>query len=461
MKTYRLNYILVLLLCCTAGVFAQTKKLSKTYKTNNDVTLSINAKHTNVVIENWDRNEVAIEAYLNSDLKDKEEMKALLESWKLETTGNSNRVSITSGGGMTWNADMDLSSLEGPLSKLPEIINPLMENLGPLLENIAQNPLPPEFHENMGELKFDYEAYQEEGDAYLEKFEKNIDEKFGEDFEKAMEKWAKNFEKNNEKWEKNLEKQMEGWGAQFEADMEKWGEDFGKSMEKWAENFEKQVEAEYGDSKSNVIIINEKNGASAKKTIKVKVPSNAKYKLNVRHGGVKFTGNTRNLDASLSHSSLTADRVSGKNTVVKASYSPVKVKNWEYGVLDAAYVKNCNLEKVVSIKLNSTSSDVVIKELVETGLLSGNFGKLEVGQLSPGFNNLDVHLENSDLILSLPDSAFNFSYNGTQSKIKYPKSLSLKSSKSYDNETLNGFNRSKGGSGNVSINASFSEVLVN
>ncbi|MFD1095207.1 hypothetical protein [Salegentibacter chungangensis] len=461
MKTYRLNYILVLLLCCTAGVFAQTKKLSKTYKTNNEVTLSIDAKHTNVIIENWDRNEVAIEAYLNSGSKDKEEVKALLDNWKLETTGNPNRVSITSGGGMTWNANMDLSSLEGPLSKLPEIINPLMENLGPLLENIAQNPLPPEFHENMKELKFDYEAYQEEGDKYLERYEKNIDKKFGKDFEKAMEKWAEKFEEDSEKWEKNMESQMAGWEAKFEADMEKWGEDFGKSMEKWAESFEKQMEAEYGDEKNNVIIINEKGGASAKKTIKVKVPSNTSYKLNVRHGGVKFTGKASNLDASLSHSSLTADRVGGKKTVVKASYSPVRVKHWDYGVLDAAYVKTCNLDRVISIKLNSTSSDVVIKELVETGFLSGNFGKLEVQQLSPGFDNLDVNLENSDLILSLPNAAFNFSYNGTQSKIKYPKSLSLKSSKSYDNETLNGFNKSKGGNGNVSINASFSEVLVN
>jgi hypothetical protein len=104
---------------------------------------------------------------------------------------------------------------------------------------------------------------------------------------------------------------------------------------------------------------------------------------------------------------------------------------------------------------------VIVKEIAETGILTGSFGDLNIVKLAPEFKNLRITLENSDLELSLPDTAFNFSYDGTQSDIDYPKSMELKSTKTYDNIILNGYNKSRNGSGTVSIKASFSDVLVN
>ena len=458
MKTIRFKYLMILLVCCTTAAFAQIKKLEKTYKTNADVSLNIDARHTNVVVEHWDRNEVQIEAFLEADQVDKEKTKQLLESWKLETTGNAGRVTITSGGGggMTM-PNMDMAALNEPLAKLPEIVDPVMEMVGPLLESISKNPLPPEFFEKMGDLNFDHEAYRKEGDAYMKRWEKKVEKNFGKDFERTMEEWAANFEKDTVLWKKDMEMKMERWGEEFGKSMEVWGEQFGKEMEQWASQFEKEMEAQESKMEQHFVI---SESAKAKRTIHVKMPKNGQMELNIRHGEVKLGGRSTNLKAELSHSRLSANTISGNQTSVKASYTPVKVNRWDYGVLQTTYVKNCDIETARSVKISSNSSDVRIGEILETGIISGTFGKLRINKLAPGFSTLDITLENSDLTLDLPDAALDFSYNGSQSKIQHPTSIKGNPVKSYDSEIINGYHKSKNGNGTVSIKAKFSDVVL-
>lgn len=470
MKIIRLNIILVFAFITVTG-FAQTKTIDKTFKTSNNVSLHINSSHTNIEVDYWDRNEVKVEGIMENQGVDEETRQKMKNEWTPEIKASAGKIEITShAGGMT-NFEMpDLSGLEQPLSQLPEMLGPLMNDfVGPLLENISKNPLPPEFSEKMGNLKFDYEAYRRDGDEYLEKFEKEVEGNFDEDFEKSMEEWAlnmekdsamwKNFEMEMEEWGESFGKNMEAWGENFGKEMEVWGESFGKDMEKWAEQFEAEMEAEGGHPK-NIGVFRNKDGG-AKKTLKLTVPKNASFDLRVRHGEIMLNGKTTNLKADLSHGNFSAANISGKDTRVKISYSPVTIENWDYGVLDARHVKDFSIEKARSIKLNSQSSDIVFQEITETGILSGSFGKLKIGKLQPGFKMLDVSLENSDMELSLPNSAYSFSYNGTRSKIKTPDVLNLKSSSSYDNESLTGYRGSKEANSTVNIKASFSDILVN
>lgn len=166
MKTIRLNYAFVFLLFIAAGAVAQTKKLSKTYQTPGDVKIEIDSRHTNVIIENWDRNEVQIEAILDGDTGNKENTQKILEAWDLSTSSSNGVVKIKSGGNLNMNAmdmnfNFDMAGLEKPLAQLPAIMEPLMNNLvGPILENISANPLPPELSENLKSIKFDYDAYK-------------------------------------------------------------------------------------------------------------------------------------------------------------------------------------------------------------------------------------------------------------------------------------------------------------
>lgn len=467
MKIFRLNYMIVWLLCCTTAI-AQTKKLDKNFKTNSNVTVSVDATHTNIVVEHWDRNEVQVEALLDAQKADEQEINKALKNWKLDLTGSAGEVTIRSTGGMEMMKNIDMSSIQEPLSKLPEMMAPLQEMMGPLLENIAGNPLPPQFYESMGELNFDYEAYRKDGDKYLEKWEKKVEKNFGKDFKRSMEEWARNFEKDSALWKSRVvkiekmgekfEKDMEAWGEKFGKSMEVWGEQFGKEMETWAKNVEKEVESEYGDSGSKIIVINK--GSKAQKTIKIKIPREGQLKLNVRHGDVKLSGNVKNLEGNITHSKLSANRLSGDRTDLKVAYSPVHIKQWDYGMLKASYVQDFEIGKAESIKLTSNSSDVTIKELMKEGIFRGTFGELVIDKVGDDFNSLDIVLENSDLKLDLPNVPFNFNFSGNKSQVNYPGDLSVKSTKSYDTQKLTGYNRNKNANASISISASFSDVVL-
>lgn len=458
MKIFRHNLVILWLLCFASAV-GQTKKLDKTFKTSSNVTLNVDATHTNVVIEQWDRNEVQVEAFLDMPKASQGELNRALKDWNLDLKGTAGEVNVRSTGGVVGYKNIDMAALNEPLSKLPEMMAPLQEMIGPLLESISGNPLPPQFYESMGEVNFDYEAYRKEGDKYLEEFEKKMEKNFGKDFEKSMEEWAANFEKSQEKMSKKLEKDMEAWGEEFGKSMEAWGEQFGKDMEAWAANLEKEVEEKYGDSEGKVIIINNRSSKS-QKTLKIKMPKNGEVKLNVRHGDVKLNGHAKNVKGEISHGKLSANVISGEKTDLKVAYTPVSIKQWDHGMLNASYVQDLKIEKVRSIKLTSNSSEVNVGEVAKNGIFRGTFGELVIGKVENDFENLDIVLENSDLKLDLPDVAYNFTYSGNKSEVKYPGDLSVKSSKAYDNQKLNGFNKNKNANASISISASFSDVLL-
>uniref|UniRef100_UPI0030DA2C1F hypothetical protein n=1 Tax=Zunongwangia profunda TaxID=398743 RepID=UPI0030DA2C1F len=413
MKMHKLNYILLFLLGCTFSASAQDM-MQRSYDVNKDVVIEIDAKNTNIIIESWDKNTVTIEAFINDGVP-KNKATKMMDTWKLSTSGSKNKVQVSSKSDMNVNWDVDINGpeLNNALAQLPEIMGPIMDNLvTPLLQNISEHPLPPDLFENMGDLNFDYEAYRKEGDAYLERYEKQVDKKFGKDFERKMEKWAANFEKNAEVNSEEFEKSMEEWGNSFGASMEKWGESFGEKMEAWGKNFEKKmaVKEKTGQNVPNIVMLNRNSdGSQAQKTIKINAPRNAKIKLNVRYGKIALD-HADNLIAELAHANFKANKITGKDTHVKVSYTPVSIENWDYGVLNASYLPSCAINTARSIKLISNSSDVSINRLSETGILSGTFGNLAIKNVGDSFKNLDISLENSDLKLKLPQSAFKFNY---------------------------------------------------
>jgi len=466
MKIIKHNVILLLLLIVATGSKAQTNKLKESFKTSEQVTVELDSRYTNIEVETWDKEEVFVEAFLKGKPSGDRTRKEILTNWQLKTSKKGDRLLIKSYGaentGSSLKLDLDLSGLEEPLSMIPEMLQPLMNELvGPLLANIAENPLPEGFTEDMKDMKFDYQEYKKDGDKYLEKWESRMDKKFGKEYEEKMENWAAQVEKNSEQWEKQYEKKMEAWGEDFEKDMEAWGEQFGKRMEAWGENFGKRMEANFNGKSVQNFASGSSSSSKIQKVIKIKLPKEATLNLNVRYGEVVINNTLKNLNADLSHSSFKAAKLTGKDTKVKAAYSPVKVDYWDYGVLSTDFVKNCHIDKAVSIKLQSNSSDVVITELVKTGILSGSFGKLDIKNLGTGFQDLNINLENSDLELQVPQTAFNFNFNGMQSTIKHPSGLKVKSSRSYDNEMLSGYYKSKDGQGNITIKANYSDVLIN
>lgn len=469
LKLYkRRTAVLLLLLLGTVG-YSQQKKV-ESFNVADDVEVTVNTSYTNIIFETWNKNKVEVEAYIEGEKLSEKEKQDAMKNWDLDISGNSKNVSINSNAGNQSFAMGDLPEMD--------FIGPMLENMiMPMIQNIQVPPLPPDLLENLGNIQFDYDAYQKDEKGYMKKFEAQMDKKFGKDFQEKMEDWGKNFEHsfNDEKADSIGEvygKKMEAWGEAYGKRMEAWGEEYGKKMEAWASEIEKNYESEGNNYSKTVtkspngtsIVIQGNrstnvNNGKAKKTIIIRLPKNAKTNVNIRHGNLKMA-DANNLKAILDYTPFKANSIDGGQTLISASYAPVVINTWKQGVLNVKYVDNCAIETVQNINLQANSSDVRIGNITNQAFLSGSFGDLEINRVSDGFETLDIRLENTDAKVKVPVGAFSFYFNGRKSTLKYPKSLQLKESKNADRVLVKGFNQNNSSNKTITINSTFSNVSL-
>ena len=443
------------------------QKLDEKFNVQEDVVINLNTSHTNVVFESWSKDVVAVEAFIEGDDLTKEQLDHIHNNWQVTATGNSNDISITSNTQRIVRTPNAVTvNLQGNLQEL-QMLGPMITGLlEPLLQNIAQNPIPKKMQENIGGLHFDYAAYQNDSEKYMKKWEANLKEKFGDDFEVAMQAWGARMEKDAARMGQNLEAQMQSWTQQFERDMQQWGQQFERQMDTWAS--QNVVAANTGNGAHNkapyIYEVKDpnrtKSKSKARKMLKVRIPKNAQLKLNIRHGEVTLADYATNLRASLSHTKLAANTIDGKATKIKASYSPVSVKNWNKGILIVDYVKNCRIENAKDIRLKTNSSNVYIQNLNANGLISGNFGSITIANMNSDFSSLNLNLQNSDLKLILPKAGFNFTYLGARNLIQLPKTLEVQRMRNFGTESITGFHKTRNTDKAITINAEYSDLQL-
>ncbi|MEZ4780877.1 MAG: hypothetical protein R2816_04650 [Flavobacteriaceae bacterium] len=494
------KFITLTLACmCMFSLSAQQKldKLSKTVNANKDVTLNLNTTHSNIEISTWDSNKIQVDAFVESNELSKEDLKKVLDSWDVEVEGSGANVTIESHGGFggNYNFNFDFSGLEilKDLNlNIPEIPEmdfemPEIPEMNIKVPEMPELPELPELPDGVHNVRFDVEKYKKEGEPYLEKWSQEFEDKYGKGYKEDMKKWAREFSKVD--WD-GYSVRMEKWGEEFG---EKFGEKFGKDMEKWGEEFSKKFDGEWAkkmekwgeefgekfgkdwEEKGKVIEERmkafekewdgkedelekrfeelEKRNNKVKKTIKIKMPKDAKLKVNVRHGELKFASVIYNLKADLSHSSLLADRIDGSNTSINAAYSPVLVNNWDAGELKLRYVDDALLKNVNTLMLHSNSSDINIDYLKGNSVINGSFGNLVIHNIMDTFNNLNIVLENSDAHIKLPKSEYSLQYQGSRSHLKHPKKT--------DKDNTSSFTTGNLSSGKtIVINAKYSTIVM-
>ena len=69
-------------------------------------------------------------------------------------------------------------------------------------------------------------------------------------------------------------------------------------------------------------------------------------------------------------------------------------------------------------------------------------------------------MENSDTTLALPQGAFNIYYNGANSEIEYPKTLTVNVKKEYSNKLIKGYHKNSNSNKSININAEYSAVVM-
>lgn len=451
------------------------QKESKTYKesfnVDKEAVLDINTSYADIEFETWNKNTVEIVATIELEGGEKEEVEKYFESEPIKILGNSSRIEITSSSNRFASfGPQDFEFEFGDFDiEIPEIAPFVVEipEIASFPELAEMPPMPPLPQTNA--FKFDYEAYQKDGEKYMKKWQEEFKKSFDEKHQKRLEEWAKRMEERGKDMEKRFEEQ------------EKRREEIQKEREelylKRLEQREVQQKVREDQRKAreeslalkrrhegpNVFYFStdgENKNFKIKKTIKIKMPKSTKIKMNVRHGEVKLAENTKNLNATLSHSSLWAATIDGIETLVSASYSPVNVANWNYGQLKANYSKGIKLSEVQSLQLQANSSDVTIDKLVKKAFIKNDFGPLTIISIGNDFEEMDVSLKNAELNCKLPATASKIYIKGTASDVAFPKTLKLSETKNGNTKILKGYNLAENNSRSIVITSDFSEVTI-
>ena len=514
---YKVVVLLFFYCALSVSAQERLTKVSKKIKVTKEVEIDLNTSYVQIEIDTWNKSTLEVEAYIEGEKLSKDELKEALKAWNLKVEGSGSRVKITSDGShgswdvsqITNDALQSLESLKvlefledmdfGDLPEMPEMPElPEMPDMGRLeFPEAPEIPKLPELPNGITNVIFDSEAYKKEGEVYLERWSKDYPAKNREkmkawgremanidfkSFEKRIEVWGDKF---GTKFGEDYGKKMEVWGAEFgkrfdgewSKKMEAWGKRYGKKMEKQSKLVDKQAKLiakrarvmedrserkEQAHSKREQVHENRReysfprfdlHGKDVKRTIKIKMPKNAKLNLNVRHGELKMTSVIYNLKADISHTRFLANHIDGSDTSISVSYSPVQVTTWSDGELNLKYVEDARLHAVASLRLNSNSSDMHIDMLTGTAIIDGSFGDLSISKISETFTNLNINLDNSEAILKLPSSTVDYSmyFKGNRSRLNDELTTQ---------QTINNHPNTKKSGKMIVINAKFSNVAL-
>ncbi|MDP5231678.1 MAG: hypothetical protein NWQ38_14900 [Cellulophaga sp.] len=513
--------VLCLFLMFTYGnAQKQIKTFTESYKVLDDAIININTTHTDIEFETWDKNEVAIEVIIEIEGADAQQMEAYFKQNEIKILGNSKQIDITTGVENTWffkhatggfNNTSNLQNLSFP--ELSTTVTQL-ENLSFMLDSIRF----PDFS-TLVIPDFDYEAFEKDGEAYLKKWKKNFETKFPKKEQEALNKMALAFEvqrkfmdkarqdtlnakaiayelrrnslleKRNKAYDENRKAYEERRSKLVEARAEKM-EERNEAYEKRRKDVEERrailrkttdtlndikyfltTDSLYFNTtplkklSPNVYYFNtDKKGNSVKvevkKYLKIKMPKSVILKMNVRHGEVKLAESTKNMNGTFAYAGLSATTIEGDKTQISASYSPIKIQNWNYGKLKVNYADKVAINQVGNLTLSAVSSDITIGKLLNKIFSENSFGVLTINDVSDTFTAIDVSIKNGDLVCKTPKTPFTVTVNGESSEIVYPSTLNIEKIKNFNSILYKGFNKSKNTNKNISINAKFSEVVL-
>jgi len=322
MKTYKHNFLALILLFSTV-LFAQKqdKKVSESFNVNSDVVVDITARYTDVVIETWNKNVVSVEGVWQTDGLNKEESNELFESVDFEALGNKEKVVITAKSNqhnlVFVNAleDIDFNFDFDSISNIGDVFSHDFHFEMPEMPEIPEMPEMPEMPEivisHLSKIEFDHEAYEKDKEGYMKSFKKK-QEAWEEEMEEKIEPQLKEYEEKIKLWEeknaprmKDMEEKSAKWHKEnepkmkeFELKIAAWEKENAhkiKAFEEKMEKMGKKMEEKY----SALLELKHKNGegtARIKKSLLIKIPKNAKVKLDVRYGATYLPNNMNTVD---------------------------------------------------------------------------------------------------------------------------------------------------------------------
>jgi hypothetical protein len=383
------------------GSYAQTTKtFNEGFDVNKDVEVVLNTSNAEIIIETWNKDRVEVEASVSIEIENEELAKEILDKFEFEALGNSKKVEITAGrsnpffvarnGRFVPDNDVQIfTSRPGTNFPAP-----------PALPELPEMP-------EMGfDFHFDMEKFNEEGRAYIIKFRED----------------ARNMVNDS-----NFRKEMKEWKMKFKEEMIEKG--LRDSIKVYTYELRNNLRPVLREMRENLKVM--RDAANVKKTITIKMPKDAKLKLDVKRSQLKIAS-LNQIDANLNYSGLHIDKLTGDSSTIRASYSTVEVDNAKALKLYVKYAKNVQLGTIVDLESISKTSNLNIKNIKNSAFIEGSFGELVVEDINSGFKFIDITLRNSNAKLNLPETVFNFYINSKASDVDLDAVLDYKVNQAFD-----------------------------
>ena len=460
-KLYRTKYLLLIIVLSVFVCSGQknSKVYKETFKVVDSAILEIKTSYADIEFDTWDKNEVSIEATVVLEGATEEDAALYFKNEPIQILGSSKRIVVTSNNKGPSAFSSGHFTMDDFSFNMPEIN--AMKHIVVELPELPEMPEFPELPEmpplpSVSAFKFDYKAYEEEGDAYLKKWQKDFDKNFDKDYQEKIEAWSEKMEAKMEKAEIKREK------AQIRMEAAHLERERAHEQREQAHRLEEERHRNDPAAHRKVFISREgkTKNFNIKKKLKIKLPKSTKMNLNIRHGEVKLAQQTFNLKATLSHSNLSGNIIEGNNTMVNASYSPVAIQKWNYGSLKADYSDYITLDEVLFLNLNATSSDVTINKILKKVVINNKFGPLKINYVDGGFKDINITMQNAELECNLPNSACNLEGLMYASEFSYPEGVHVKKDCNSNTTRISGYHKNNSSKKNITIDTKFSEVVL-
>lgn len=478
--------LIIVLVACALTIGLNAQKQSKTFTekftVSNDAVLDLNTSYADIEFETWNKDVIEVVALIELEGATGEEAKAYFEKGPIEIMGNSQGVTITSKSkqkGLFPNQYTDFRFEDFNIT-IPDVSTFVMDiqDISPFPELMEMPPLP-----MTKAFKFDYQAYKKDGEVYMKKWQKDFEKSFDKEHQKELEEWGEKMENRAEELQerlekreklnvKRLEKRTEAMQEQREA-LEEQRNELTEKREKLDSQRMKLTKSDSlgffsfstdsirtGPNTFYFLSEGENKNYKIKKTIKIKLPKSTRIKMDVRHGEVKLAENAKNLNATLSYSSLWASSIDGNETNISVSYSPISVKKWHHGQLHTNYSKEVALAEVVNLQLMAKSSNVTIDKLLGKAFLQNDFGPLIISSLGDTFQELDVSLKNAEFSVDLSNRPASVYIKATGSELTAPKGLLLITTKNGTTSIHKGNHLNTTGKASIVITSDYSDVVL-
>ena len=437
-KIFRHRFTIgLLLLLSLNSIISQnkTEKYNNEFRIPSASYIELDALYTDIIFTSWDKNNVVVKAYLQSNHLNKEEKKEQLSTWDFIVNQSDSLVSISSKATPKLKKVATQYNFSGDItgSDVSEMMRTI---LAPMLQNVNNNPMPESLKRHLKDLHFDFRAYNQLGETYLQlwenKFAKNLDEETTSELKKWSQDATSNLIRvnkvNNNQGLVTVSKQQ-------------------------PQNTSYQV--------SFIQTTVEPDAVKVNKVLEVFIPRSSKLKFKSRYGSVQVMNDLNNAKAIVQYSPFQAEKITGKNTSLAISFSPVLINAWNNGQLALEYVKKSKINRVGNIDLLSKSSKTQINNLTGSARIESLFGVINVLSMDAGFSQLSLLSNNSDLAFTIPKSAFNFAYSGNRSRIQIPDDrLSLKAIESLGSQMLHGYSKSRNTDKEIQMSVTNTSVLL-